>query len=42
MLPDRVSGIDAMTQDAITFKVLPAPLSQDQLTQLIQIPPRDR
>jgi NitT/TauT family transport system substrate-binding protein len=38
--PDRVSGIDAVTQDAITFKVLPAPLSKEQLAQFIQIPPR--
>lgn len=38
--PDRVSGIDAVTQDAITFKVLPAPLSKEQLAELIQIPPR--
>ena len=37
--PDRVSGIDAVTQDAITFKVLSAPLSKEQLAQFIQIPP---
>jgi NitT/TauT family transport system substrate-binding protein len=42
MLPDRVSGIDAITQDAITFKVLPAPLTQAQIAELIQIPPRER
>jgi len=41
-LPDRVSGIDAITQDAITFKVLPAPLTREQIADLIQIPPRDR
>jgi NitT/TauT family transport system substrate-binding protein len=40
MMPDRVSGIDAITQDAITFKVLPVPLSQDQLAELIRIPAR--
>ena len=38
--PDRVSGIEAVTQDAITFKVLPAPLSKEQLAEVIQIPPR--
>jgi NitT/TauT family transport system substrate-binding protein len=38
--PDRVSGIEAVTADAITFKVLQAPLSQEQLANLIQIPPR--
>lgn len=42
MSPDRVSGIDAITQDAITFKVLPAPLSQGQISELVQIPPRLR
>src|SRR5262245_13500028 len=39
--PDRVSGIDAITQDAIAFKVLAVPLTQDQLATLIQIPPRN-
>ena len=38
--PDRVSGIDAITQDAIAFKVLAAPLTKEQLAELIQIPPR--
>ena len=42
MLPDKVSGIDAITRDAITFKVLAAPLTPEQLAELIQIPPRDR
>jgi len=41
MNPDRVSGIDAITQDAIAFKVLQAPLSKEQLGELIQIPPRN-
>ena len=38
--PDRVSGIEAVTQDAITFKVLAAPLTKEQLAEFIQIPPR--
>jgi NitT/TauT family transport system substrate-binding protein len=38
--PDRVSGIEAITQDAIAFKVLQAPLSAAQLAELIQIPAR--
>jgi ABC-type nitrate/sulfonate/bicarbonate transport system substrate-binding protein len=42
MLPDRVSGIEAITQDAIAFKVMSAPLSPAQLAELIQIPPRDQ
>ena len=36
----RISGVEAITSDAITFKVLSAPLSQAQLAELIQIPPR--
>jgi NitT/TauT family transport system substrate-binding protein len=39
--PDRVSGIEAVTEDAITFKVLAAPLSKEQLAAFIQIPPRN-
>lgn len=38
--PDHVSGIDAITEDAMTFKVLAAPLTTEQLTALTQIPPR--
>ena len=40
--PDRVSGLDAITRDAITFKVLQAPLTREQLDELIQIPPRQK
>ena len=40
--PDRVSGIDAITQDAITFKVLAAPLTKEQMAELVQIPPREK
>jgi NitT/TauT family transport system substrate-binding protein len=40
MQPDRVSGIDATMADAIDFKVLSAPLSRDQINDLIRIPPR--
>ena len=40
--PDRVTGIAAITQDAITFKVLQAPLTEAQLAELIQIPPREK
>jgi hypothetical protein len=39
--PDRVSGIDSTTQDAIEFKFLQAPLSKEQVATLIQIPPRE-
>jgi NitT/TauT family transport system substrate-binding protein len=40
LLPDRVSGIDATTQDAIAFKFMQAPLSKEQLAVLIQTPSR--
>jgi NitT/TauT family transport system substrate-binding protein len=39
MSPDKVSGIDAMMADAITFKTLSAPLSQQQLKDLIPLLP---
>jgi len=38
--PDRVSGIDEVMADAISFKFITAPLSKDQLAELIQIPER--
>jgi NitT/TauT family transport system substrate-binding protein len=42
MSPDQVSGIDAVTADAIVFKLMQVPLSGEQLAQLIRIPPRSR
>jgi NitT/TauT family transport system substrate-binding protein len=39
--PDKVSGIEAITADAIAFKTLQAPLTKAQLDELIQIPPRN-
>jgi len=38
--PDRVVGIDTIVQDAVVLKYTAAPLTKDQLAQLIQIPPR--
>jgi NitT/TauT family transport system substrate-binding protein len=38
--PDRISGIDEVMADAIGFKFIPAPLTKDQLAELIQIPER--
>ena len=38
--PDHVVGIDAIVQDAVVLKYTAAPLTKDQLAQLIQIPPR--
>jgi NitT/TauT family transport system substrate-binding protein len=39
MSPDKVSGVDAIMQDAIAFKVLANPLSAEQISEMIQIPP---
>jgi NitT/TauT family transport system substrate-binding protein len=36
--PDAVSGLDAITADAITFKVLAAPLTPEQTAEMIKIP----
>jgi NitT/TauT family transport system substrate-binding protein len=38
--PDRVVGLDTIVQDAVALKYTAAPLTQAQLTELIQIPPR--
>lgn len=38
--PDRISGVDDVMADAVTFKYIPAPLSKQQLDELIQIPER--
>ena len=42
LAPDRVLGIDAVTRDAIAFKFMTAPLSSEQLAEVIQIPPRTK
>jgi NitT/TauT family transport system substrate-binding protein len=36
--PDRVSGLDTLMQDGVTFKYLREPLSKEQLAEVIQIP----
>src|SRR5262245_25070311 len=38
--PDRVVGLDTIVQDAVTLKFTAAPLTKEQLAELIQIPPR--
>jgi len=40
--PDQVLGIDALTRDAIDFKFMPAPLTKQQIAEVIQIPPRGK
>ena len=38
--PDTIVGIDAINADAVAFKYMAAPLTREQLAELIQIPPR--
>ena len=38
--PDRIVGLDVIVQDAVTLKFTAAPLTKEQLAELIQIPPR--
>ena len=38
--PDKIVGLDSIVQDAVTLKYTAAPLTREQLAELIQIPPR--
>jgi NitT/TauT family transport system substrate-binding protein len=38
--PDRIIGLDTIVQDAVALKYTAAPLTKEQLAELIQIPPR--
>jgi len=38
--PDKLVGLDAIVQDAVALKFTSAPLTKEQLAELIQIPPR--
>jgi NitT/TauT family transport system substrate-binding protein len=38
--PDRISGIDEVMADAVSFKFIAAPLGTEELAELIQIPER--
>jgi NitT/TauT family transport system substrate-binding protein len=38
--PDRVIGLDVIMPDAVTLKYVAAPLTPQQVAELIQIPPR--
>jgi NitT/TauT family transport system substrate-binding protein len=38
--PDRIVGLDTIVPDAVTLKFTAAPLTKEQLAELIQIPPR--
>jgi NitT/TauT family transport system substrate-binding protein len=38
--PDAIVGVDAINADAVGFKYMAAPLTREQLAELIRIPPR--
>jgi NitT/TauT family transport system substrate-binding protein len=38
--PDQIHGLDTLVPEAVNLKFLPAPLSKEQIAELIQIPPR--
>jgi len=38
--PDKVVGLDSIVQDAVALKFTTAPLTKEQLAELMQIPPR--
>jgi NitT/TauT family transport system substrate-binding protein len=38
--PDKLVGLDSIVQDAVALKFTAAPLTKEQLAELIQIPPR--
>jgi NitT/TauT family transport system substrate-binding protein len=40
--PDRISGIEEVMADAVSFKFIAAPLSQTQLDELMRIPERQK
>jgi NitT/TauT family transport system substrate-binding protein len=38
LVPDQVSGLPTLMEDAVAFKYIPKPLTKDQLADLIRIP----
>ncbi|MDO9413239.1 MAG: ABC transporter substrate-binding protein [Pseudolabrys sp.] len=38
--PDKIAGVDALMEEAVTLKFIPAVLTKAQVDELIQIPPR--
>jgi len=39
-IPDRIVGLETIVNDAVELKYTTAPLTKEQLGELIQIPPR--
>ena len=40
--PDEIKGLDVIVPEAVALKYAAAPLSKEQLGELIQIPPRKK
>ena len=40
--PDEVKGLDSLMPEAVTLKFIPAPLTKEQIAELIQIPGRKK
>ena len=41
VLPDKITGLDLIVPDAVAMKFTAAPVTREQLSELIQIPPRN-
>jgi len=39
--PDKIVGVDLIMLEAVDLKFIPAPLTKEQLAELVQIPPRN-
>ena len=40
--PDEIKGLDQIVPEAVTLKYTAAPLTKEQIAELIQIPPRKK
>ena len=40
--PDEIKGLDVIVPEAVSLKYTAAPLTKEQLSELIQIPPRKK
>src|SRR6266545_2453717 len=40
--PDRISGLDVLVKEAVNLKLIEKPMTEQQLAELIQIPPRKK
>jgi NitT/TauT family transport system substrate-binding protein len=40
--PDEINGLDSLVKEAVTLKFISSPLTQQQLAEFVQIPPRKK